>query len=140
MAHVDLHWGGMVLAAIVAFVFGFLWYGPLFGRRWGEEMGFDMDAPRPGMKEMALPMGMNFAGNFLIAYSLSWVLGSFAEHWGGYLVVFLGNLIVWSGFYLPSGLSQVGWEQRTWGFFGINMGYHFLNLMIIGSMAYYIPF
>ncbi len=140
MSHVDFNWGAMVLSAVAAFIIGFLWYGPLFGRRWGEEMGFDMDADKPPLKEMALPMGMNFVGNFLLAYSLTWVLHGFAGHWGGFGVVIMGALIIWTGFYLPVGLSRKGWEQRTWTFVGIDLGHALLALIVVGTMVYYIPF
>jgi hypothetical protein len=141
MSHLTFHWGAIVLSAVVAFVFGFLWYGPLFGRRWGEEMGFDMaSGEKPAMKTMLWPMAGNFTGNFLIAYVLTWVLAGVGIHWGGFLGVLMTTILIWTGFYLPTGFSQKGWEQRTWGFFGINMGYHFLNLMIIGTMITYIPF
>ena len=143
MAHIEFHWGGMALAAVAAFIFGFLWYGPLFGRRWGEEMGFDMDAERPSMGSMMWPMIGQLVGAFLTAYTLTWVLGGLADHWtdwGGFHAVLMVSLIAWSGFYLPIGFSSVGWEQRSWSFFGINTGFHFLNLLLIGSMVTFIPF
>lgn len=131
----------MGLAAVAAFIFGFLWYGPLFGRRWGEEQGFDMDAERPAMKEMAWPMIGQLVGAFLTAYALNWfIIGGLDGHWTGFLNVLIPSLIAWTGFYLPIGFSTVGWEQRSWGLFGINTGFHFLNLLLIGSMIYYIPF
>lgn len=35
----DVNWLAIVAAAVAAFVVGFLWYGPLFGKRWADAMG-----------------------------------------------------------------------------------------------------
>lgn len=31
-------------------------------------------------------------------------------------------------------LGSVAWEGKSWGLFGINVGYHFVNLQIIGMI------
>lgn len=140
MSNIEFHWGAMALAALASFIFGFLWYGPFFGRRWGEEMGFDMDADKPAMKEMTWPMLGNLVGNFLIAYTLTWLFAGISDHWSGFLMVLLPSLIIWSGIYLPMAISSKGWEQHTWEFVGINTSFHFLNLLLIGTMITYIHF
>ena len=39
----------VIVAVVMQFVLGFLWYGPLFGDAWMEMVGLDMDtADRPG--------------------------------------------------------------------------------------------
>ena len=36
----EISFGILGLAALVPMVIGFVWYGPLFGKTWMEEMGF----------------------------------------------------------------------------------------------------
>ncbi|MFQ6676534.1 MAG: DUF1761 domain-containing protein [Fidelibacterota bacterium] len=44
------------------FIFGYLWYTPLFGRAWAREMGFDPEQKTPG-SEMARGMIFTVIGN-----------------------------------------------------------------------------
>ena len=31
----------ILVAVVVNFILGFIWYTPLFGKTWGKEMGYD---------------------------------------------------------------------------------------------------
>ena len=35
----QLNWFAILLATVVSFVLGYLWYGPLFGKAWLDELG-----------------------------------------------------------------------------------------------------
>src|SRR5690242_7237954 len=134
-----------VLIAVVAnFVFGFLWYTPLFGKAWAKEMGFDLTRKPPSS---ALIRGMIFMviGNFLMAYVFAhdlavWNPVSWNQPAGStppFRFAATGAFFVWLGYFVPADLSRVAWESKSWKLFGINTVYHFLALLIAGEILTY---
>jgi len=59
-----------VLLCVVAYmVIGFLWYGPLFGKKWAGLNGISMDK-KPPMSSMLEPMGTSIVGAIVQAMIL----------------------------------------------------------------------
>lgn len=54
----SINWLGVLLAAVVPFVTGFLWYGPIFGRKWMGLVG--MTEEQAKQANMALTFGVSF--------------------------------------------------------------------------------
>ena len=55
----DINWLAVLIAAVVTFVLGGVWYGPLFGRIWRAAEG--QAEPQPGhRKHPALVYGLSF--------------------------------------------------------------------------------
>jgi len=51
MKELKINYLAVLVAVVLQFVLGFLWYGPLFGEPWMEMVGFDMatvEANPPG--------------------------------------------------------------------------------------------
>lgn len=132
--------GGAWLAIGVAFVayffLSFLWWGPIFGKKWAAFHGMDMDeAPN-----MAVPMILQIVGSFLMAYVFWNVqaafffthsddgLGVMLGEWGMGSAIF-GAVMTWIGFIVPLKLGMVAWEQKPWGLFGIDVGGHLVGLI-----------
>jgi hypothetical protein len=61
----EISFGILGLAALVPMVIGFVWYGPLFGKTWMEEMGFT----EASLKEanMFVIMGLSLVLSFILA-------------------------------------------------------------------------
>ncbi len=124
----------VLVATIANFIFGFLWYTPLFGKAWARELKFDPSvSPRPG--ELARGLIFGLIGNFLLAFVLAhnnaaWgfvpemKLASRAE------IITNSAVFTWLGFYLPVDLNRVSWERASWRLFAINTVYHLLSLVI----------
>lgn len=142
--HIALNWIGIVAAVVAAFVFGWIWYGPLFGRTWGKIMGFNMDK-KPDMKSMRKGMILQLVGCFLTAYVLAhsnqvWrpsVWGVGADQ-SDCVYGFFGGFFTWLGFYVPIQLGKVAWENRPWKLFFINASHDFINLQIISQILAYL--
>jgi hypothetical protein len=45
----DLDWLAILAGTVAMFIVGWLWYGPLFGKKWGTANGVDMSASGGGM-------------------------------------------------------------------------------------------
>ena len=57
----------ILVAVVVNFIIGFIWYTPLFGKAWGKEMGFDPNM-KPDKSLMFKGMAFMIIGNFLFAW------------------------------------------------------------------------
>ncbi len=70
----DINWLAVVIAAVVTFVLGGLWYGPLFGRVWRAAEG--QAEPQPGhQKHPAFVYGLSFVLMLIAAAVLAVALG-----------------------------------------------------------------
>ena len=140
---IHVNWMAVVVAVVASFFFGWLWYGPLFGRKWAALMKFPPDM-KPEAKVMVHDMALMVIGTFLTSYTLVFLSDSWRPSvWGGgedapgYVYGFLAGLWTWLGFYVPMQLSAVAWEGKGWGLFGINAAYCFLNLQLIAMILAY---
>lgn len=123
-------------AAFVAyFVASFLWWGPLFGKKWAQHMGLRMDGRPP----MALPMALQALGTLLLTYVLWHVMQAFVvTHEGGLVArgeldlvsALTGAFFVWLGFFVPVQLGRVAWEKASWGLFAINAFGHLVAIAV----------
>lgn len=132
-----LNWPAIVAAIAANFFFGFLWYGPLFGKAWAKRMGMNFDQ-KPDPKVMRRAFTLQLVGIFLTTYVLAhsgqiwrasvWGLG--ADDGPDYLYGFFCGFFTWIGFYVPLQLGKVSWESRPWSLFFINAGHDFISLQI----------
>lgn len=132
-----LNYGAIAIAVVANFIFGFLWYTPLFGKAWAKELGFDTSV-KPPASALIKGMVIMIIGNFLMAFvfshnikawdPLSW--GQEASAVPDAMNATMAAIFTWLGFYLPSDLNTVAWENRSWKLFFINTGYHFFSVLI----------
>lgn len=144
MPNIHINMLAVLVAVVANFVFGFLWYTPLFGKAWAKEMGFDLTKKPPAS---ALIKGMVFMviGNFLMAYVFAhdiavWNPVTWGQPDSGmspFQSGATGAFFVWLGYFVPVDLSAVAWEGKSWKLFGINTVYHFLSLLIAGVILSY---
>lgn len=105
-----------VLAATVAqFIFGAIWYMPIFGKLWGKIHGFDQvpaDKQKEMMKDMWKPLVWQFIFTFVTSWVFALLLNGFPETWNTYgLAGFF-----WLGFVLPTQVAAVlfGGTEPKW--------------------------
>ncbi|HEX5003266.1 MAG TPA: DUF1761 domain-containing protein [Bacteroidia bacterium] len=129
----------VVVATVANFIFGAIWYMPLFGKAWATEMKIDMTGPKPPTSVMVRGMALMVIGNFLMAYvlahdiavwnPLTWGHPEWVNH-TPMQFTFAAAFFTWLGFYLPQDLSKMAWENKSMKLFFINTGHHFLSLYI----------
>ncbi len=66
----NINWLSVLVAAIVYFFFGSLWYQVLFSKIWARESGIKMDNPPKGAAMMQM-MLKSFLGNLLAVIALA---------------------------------------------------------------------
>lgn len=129
-----INYVAVLVATVANFIFGFLWYTPLFGKAWAREMGIDVNR-KPTGGEMAKGLTIMVIGNFLMAFvfahnNAAWTFVPGMDQMGVAGSIANAAGFTWLGFYLPTDLSVVAWEGKSWKLFFINTGYHFFMLLI----------
>lgn len=136
-----LPYGDIVIAALVAFGIGALWYSQkLFGKRWMMELGITEEMMKSGIdrKKMAITMGIGVALSVIQAIVLYIILvgglvakGASEAPIGAVLQTILPLIFLfWIGFSVPIQVGQVLWEKKSWTFFLINGGYNFIAMLV----------
>ena len=131
----------ILVAVVVNFVLGFIWYAKLFMKAWTKEMGYDPNM-RPGGKAMAKGMALMVIGNFLFVWILAFYLAGWkfipgSAQMGTSSFAINSALSVWIGFFVPVHLSRVVWEKHSWKLFFINSGYHLVATGVVALILAY---
>ena len=138
MPAIHLNFFAILIATVVNFLVGFLWYTPFFGKIWAKELGLKITKKT---KISALIRGMIFTivGSFFMAYVFSHNIAVWNPvTWGlapngmdKTTSALMAAIFTWLGFYFPVDLGVVAWEQKSWKLFFINTGYHFVSLLVM---------
>lgn len=135
MPVIPVNYIAVLVAAIANMVLGFLWYGPIFGKRWIALMGFTPAQIKEGQsKGMAKQMILGFIGalvmNYVLAHSL--IFANTYLSASGVSAGLAGGFWNWLGFVAPVTLSSVLWEGKSWSLWILNNGYWLLSLLVGG--------
>jgi hypothetical protein len=151
MENIHINFTAIIVAVIANFVLGFVWYTPLFGKRWAKEHGIDMTNAKPRTAELVRGMAFMIVGNFLLAWVFAhniaaWAIVQSTPPPAGVEamppVTPMGNVIAsslftWLGFFLPVDLGRVAWERKSWTLFFIDTGYHLISLFLVAIILVY---
>ena len=83
----ELNIGAIVLATVAMFAVGFVWYGPLFGKLWGQIHGFDKlskEVQQKMMKEMGPYYAVQMAVTVATAFVFSLFITMLPQDWNPY--------------------------------------------------------
>ncbi len=116
----------VLAAAIVAMVLGFVWYGPLFGKKWAKYVGVSE-------KEMMKGMPMAAVGGFVTVLISSFVLAHFVSGLalGGSLFV---SVLFWLAFMLPKAAGVVLWQGKSVELFLIDASHDLVGLLLMSAV------
>jgi hypothetical protein len=114
-----INWWAVIVAALASMVLGFLWYGPLFGKKWMALSGH----AQGGMDKSGM------SRNYVIM-----IVGCLVEF---YVLARLGGGVslafwIWLGFAATKNLGAVLWERKPWSLWVLNSAYDLIGLLIGG--------
>ena len=123
---------GLLICGVLSLVLGFIWYGPLFGKKWMEIIGVNgMDKEK--MKEMQKGMWKLYATSFALALFQAHVLSYFIQMIPG-LSAFHLALWLWAGLVVPVVAGASMWTNDSsitaWSRFLILAGYQLVLVEI----------
>jgi hypothetical protein len=122
----NLNWPAIVVAAVSAFLFGFLWYSVLFSKRWMKENGFTEESMKNA--NMLKIFGLSFLLMVFAAFNLAMFVGKDAGAAFGAAAGFLAGF-GWVFTFL--GVTYL-FERKSLALFLINGGYSVASLTIMG--------
>ncbi|MEQ9266183.1 MAG: DUF1761 domain-containing protein [Balneolaceae bacterium] len=126
MDGVTINYLAVVVAALVGFVVGFPWYGPVFGKAWMGETGMTDEKAKEG--NMGKIFGITFVLQLIMSYSLAMFLGNEATLQTGAFYGFLTG----ATWILPTMIINNLFEQRSIKLSFIQGGYWVVVFTIMG--------
>jgi hypothetical protein len=126
----NVNWLAVIVAALASFVVGWLWYGPLFGKKWMDLNGFTKENIQEGGLSMPVIMIINYVATALAALAIAMFIGAEANAGFG---IFAGLMIA---IFLigTSRLNDVLYERKPIELFWINVGYNLVIYTIMGAI------
>ena len=123
----------VLVAAVVAWLIGALWYSPvLFAKAWVKAHGYTDEQVKAMQVMQGKVIGLTLVAMILIAA----VLQIFLNHLG---VTHLHGGIMWSfhawlGFALPLGFIAHLYSQKKWAAWFIDLGYQLVYFVAMGAI------
>ena len=119
---------GVVAATIVAMIIGWIWY-TVFGNYW---MGL-VGKTREEMQGSPANYVITFIGAFTTALILGLIVNAtgYANTAGGIVL----GLLVGVGFVATTQATNYLFEGRSSRLYGLNLGFHLLNLVVMGGIV-----
>ncbi len=128
----DLNYLAILVAALVFFIVGGVWYAALFGRPWRNALNLNPDETVQAQQDFPKALAVWFLSGLIISF----VLVNFARALGaasfgsGVMVGFWA----WLGFALPLSLNSLAFEKRSPHVFLINVGFYWVAFALMGGI------
>lgn len=101
----NINYLAILLATVLQFIFGAVWYGAFFGKLWGKIHGFDK-LPKEKQQELMKGMGILYLVQFIVTLITTFILAIFLAYvpdWNAYALAGF----CWLGFIVPAQVSSV---------------------------------
>jgi len=123
------NWWAILVATLIQFFLGALWYSLLFAKPW---MALTGHTPGERPKGAVLSMIGSFFGGlilcFMLAHLVVWI-GASDFGFGAFI-----GFVCWLGFVAVPLFSETLYERRSFKLFAINSGYWLASLLISGGL------
>ncbi len=119
----------IIVAAVVKFAIGAVWFTALFGDKWRKLQGIPEGAPPSGL---VTAMVVQIIGDLVMAY----ILARFIAHYGattlpgGVLIGFMA----WLGFVLTVLIGGIFYEKKPAALVAISSGYQLVGIVVMGGI------
>ncbi len=131
---IEVNYLAILTCGIIAMVLGFLWYGPLFGKKWLEitkATAKDIEE----RKKMESSVGILYAIQFLLSLLQAYVLAYYIAGWREASGLEHG-LWIWLAFIMPMVAQSAMWNNDSrkisWTRFLIQASYQLVLFIIFG--------
>lgn len=128
----DLNFLAILVAALVFFILGGVWYAAVFGKPWQTALNLNPEETARAQQDFPKALAVWFLSGLIISF----VLVNFARALGatsfgsGVMVGFWA----WLGFALPLNLNSLAFEKRSPHVFLINVGFYWVAFAIMGGI------
>ena len=128
-----INYAAVLVAAIVHFILGGLWYGVIFASKFVEIIGW---TPAQLEQIAAQSHWSQYAVAFVTSLVLVYILAHFVQYTGAKGVTggMQTGFWLWLGFVATTQLATVIFEQRKLGLYVLNVGYQLVACLICGAI------
>lgn len=127
------NWLAIIVAAVVAFLIGGLWYSPLlFARQWMAAHAHSPDDVARMKADAPRAYGISFVAFLVMAFILQMVLNHVDAH--TWLSGALWAAHLWLGFAVTIGLMANVYSGKKLSVFLIDAGYQLVYLLVMGAI------
>jgi hypothetical protein len=127
-------WKPVLASGVVMFIVGFLWYGPLFGKKWLELSGIPMPENKPPMKSMYGKM----LTHLVLTILESAALFLFVLIPSSLSVTIYFTLFAFVGFYVPRQISDHLWSNKKLGLVAFDLSATLASLLLAVLTLFYV--
>ena len=111
----ELNYLAILVATVLQFIAGWVWYMPLFGKAWGAMHGYDQlskEEQEKAQKEMGPQLGLQFLGTLVTTFVLALFIAGLPAEWNTFGIAGF----FWFGFVVPTQMSAVmfGGTPKPW--------------------------
>ena len=131
MSLLAVNWVAVLAAAVMGFVVGGIWYGPIMGKKWMGAVGLSEEEIRSG--NMAAIYGGALAFSLLASWTLAHTYASYAVNLS-FSVKVLTAVGIAAGFILPAIGTNYLFSQKSKTLFFIDAGYWLLFYAAMGAV------
>lgn len=128
-----INYPAVIVAAVIHFILGGLWYGPLFGKKFLEIIQW---TPAQQEEIVARTHWTTYLIAFISSLILCYILAHFIQYTGATGVA--GGMQtafwLWLGFVATTQIATVLFEQRKLGLYLLNIGYQLVAGLICGAL------
>ncbi|HEV2883856.1 MAG TPA: DUF1761 domain-containing protein [Pyrinomonadaceae bacterium] len=128
-----INYPAVIVAAVIHFIIGGLWYGLIFGNKFLEIIGW---TPEQQAQIVAQSHWSQYLVAFLTSLTLVYILAHFVQYTGakGAVGGMQTAFWLWLGFVATTQLATVIFEQRKLGLYLLNVGYQLVAGLICGAL------
>lgn len=133
LENIPVYYPGILIAAVVYFVLGMIWYAPdIFGNQWKQELEKkDGSFSLPERHQSIFSRIFAYMGEFILSLIIAYILSLFLriiradEYMEGIIIAFW----IWIGFIATTHFSAVLWGRKTLKNFFIHSSFILLGLI-----------
>lgn len=125
----------VLVATVVAFGVGALWYTVIFGKQWKHLMGLTDDTMRAMKMSQTQAMIGGFLSTFVLVYVLALLMQILPISTAGETVWFAFLLTV--GFIGTTQLNSIWYEDRPWKLYFINASHYVVAVVAAALVLFY---
>lgn len=134
---IPINYWAVLACGVYAMMLGFLWYGPLFGKKWANLMGWGSMSEEEvkAKQKKAMPLyAVSFVTALIMAYVLAHglIFGNAYLNMSGVVAGLQGSLWYWLGFVMPIMLGGSLWGGKHWKLLLIDGGYYLVQILGMG--------
>ena len=131
----EIHWLGVLLGAVAAFMVGGFWYSVLFGKLWMAARGVTKEQVQASGANPGMMFGITFVLELVMAFVLDHVFGTYTPRPDLQLSLLIAGGVA-LGFVIPAMGVNYLYQQAKLSLFLIDAGHWLFAFLVMVGVLY----